>query len=314
MPEDGRRPPLAAGKFRDPQITLRGEPRARVSLRRLDTLWINTGTLCNIACPTCYIESSPRNDRLAYITPAEALPFLEEAAALGTGEIGFTGGEPFMNPHIIPLLEAALERGFRVLVLTNAMKPMTHRRAQVLDLHARHGDRLTLRVSLDHHTAACHDAERGAGAFAAAVDGLQWLDRHRIGAAVAGRSRWGESLAAARAGYGALFRRHGLTLDAEDPRQLVLFPEMDASRDVPEISTACWGILGKSPDDVMCASARMVVKRSGADRPAVLACTLLPYDPRFELGATLADSRREVPLAHPHCATFCVLGGASCSA
>ena len=63
----------------------------------------------------------------------------------------------------------------------------------------------------------------------------------------------------------------------------------------------------------MCASTRMVVKRRGAGRPAVLACTLLAYDPRFELGGTLAEASRPVPLNHPHCARFCVLGGAACS-
>jgi hypothetical protein len=58
----------------------------------------------------------------------------------------------------------------------------------------------------------------------------------------------------------------------------------------------------------------MVVKRKGADRPTVLACTLLAYDERFELGATLADANKPVHLAHSHCATFCVLGGAACGA
>ena len=98
-----------------------------------------------------------------------------------------------------------------------------------------------------------------------------------------------------------------------DPVSLMLFPEMDAAADVPEITTACWGILRKSPDSLMCASARMLVKRRGAARPAVLACTLLPYDPQFELGATLAEASRPVALNHPHCAKFCVLGGAACS-
>jgi len=65
---------------------------------------------------------------------------------------------------------------------------------------------------------------------------------------------------------------------------------MDARVDVPEITTACWDILGKSPADVMCASSRMVVKRRGAAAPAVVACTLTPYDPQFELGATLAEA------------------------
>jgi hypothetical protein len=58
----------------------------------------------------------------------------------------------------------------------------------------------------------------------------------------------------------------------------------------------------------------MVVKRKGAARPTVLACTLLAYAPEFELGTTLKEAEQDVALNHPHCAKFCVLGGASCSA
>ena len=47
-------------KFRDPQRTCDGESRAKIDFRSLNTLWFNTGTLCNIACEHCYIESSPR--------------------------------------------------------------------------------------------------------------------------------------------------------------------------------------------------------------------------------------------------------------
>ncbi|MEE8172653.1 MAG: radical SAM protein, partial [Alphaproteobacteria bacterium] len=60
---------------------------------------------------------------------------------------------------------------------------------------------------------------------------------------------------------------------------------------------------------------RMVVRRKGAARPAVVACTLLPYAPEFELGDTLAAATKlPVSLNHPHCARFCVLGGGACSA
>ena len=88
---------------------------------------------------------------------------------------------------------------------------------------------------------------------------------------------------------------------------------MDAEADVPEITEACWGLLGKSPDSVMCAGSRMVVKFKGAARPSVIACTLLPYDPRFDLGPSLAGALGRVALNHPHCAKFCVLGGGACS-
>ena len=79
----------------------------------------------------------------------------------------------------------------------------------------------------------------------------------------------------------------------------MLFPEMDERLDVPEITEACWGLLGKTPGDVMCASSRMVVRRKGEARPAVLACTLLAYEPAFELGATLAEASGAVALTPP---------------
>ncbi|MGE4220950.1 MAG: radical SAM protein [Alphaproteobacteria bacterium] len=308
-------PPLDPAKFRDPTVTAKGEARATVALTRLATLWINTGTLCNLACENCYIESSPRNDRLAYIAAAEVDAYLDEIAAdgLGTAEIGFTGGEPFMNPELPAMLASALARGFRVLVLTNAMRPMMKQADALLALRARFGDRLALRVSLDHYEASRHEAVRGPRSWAPALDGLRWLAREGFAPDVAGRLCWNEPEAGMRAGFARLFAAEGIDLDAADPARLVLFPEMDPTRDVPEITTACWGILGLSPAAVMCASSRMVVKRKGAARPAVVACTLLPYDPQFELGSTLAEAARPVPLNHPHCARFCVLGGAACS-
>jgi hypothetical protein len=229
-------------------------------------------------------------------------------------EIGFTGGEPFLNRELPAMLSAVLGRGFRALVLTNAMKPMRNHAAALLALRAAHADRLTLRVSLDHHDPLRHDLERQEGSFAQAIEGLAWLAREGFRVHVAGRAAFGDAdEAAMRAGFARLFAAHGIPIDAADPVALMLFPEMDARVDVPEITTACWGILKKSPDSLMCASARMVVKRRGAARPAVLACTLLPYDPQFELGTTLAEAARPVALNHPHCAKFCVLGGASCS-
>jgi hypothetical protein len=111
-----------------------------------------------------------------------------------------------------------------------------------------------------------------------------------------------------------LFARENIAIDAYSGASLVLFPEMDRSRDVPEITTRCWEILGKSPDQMMCASSRMIIRRKGAAEPAVVTCTLLPYDHQFELGSSLAAAPTTIRLNHPFCAQFCVLGGASCTA
>lgn len=303
-------------KFRDPAVTADGEARASVDLRGLSTLWINTGTLCNLECVGCYIESSPKNDRLVYITSDEVAAFLDEIERerLPTREIGFTGGEPFMNPEIYEMLGDALARGFKVLILTNAMRPMMRQNHRLLALQDNYGDRLTLRVSIDHPTRARHEEVRGPGSWQPMIEGLRWLGRHGFRVHLAGRTLFGETEDTLRPAYGALVADLGFALDASNPAELVLFPEMDETLDVPEITTDCWGILNVNPADMMCASSRMVVKRKGADGPAVAACTLLPYDPAFELGSTLSEAAGSVALNHPHCARFCVLGGGSCSA
>jgi pyruvate-formate lyase-activating enzyme len=303
------------GKFLDPLVTRTGEKRAAVRLKALRTLWLNTGTLCNIACANCYIGSSPRNDSLVYLGRDEAARFVAEAQALSPGleEIGFTGGEPFMNPDIAGMLADALATGLRVLVLTNAMKPLWNRRADLAALIAAHPGRLALRVSLDHFSRGPHETVRGADTWAPAIEGLRWLAGTGAGLAVAARLVGPDDESELRRGFAALFAAEAIPVDASDPHALVLFPEMDATADVPEITEACWGILGRSPDDVMCASSRMVVRRKGAERASVVACTLLPHEAAFDLGPTLAGAAGPVPLNHRHCARFCVLGGAACS-
>jgi uncharacterized Fe-S cluster-containing radical SAM superfamily protein len=314
-------------KFADPDRTAKGERRARVKLEALRTLWINTGTLCNIECRNCYIESSPENDRLVYISRAEVSDYLDEIARDGwpVAEIGFTGGEPFMNPDIIEMLGAALARGHSALVLTNAMQPMLRPRIRegLLALRETYGGSLVMRVSLDHYTRELHEEERGPATFDKTVEGMDWLAHEGFALALAGRTMWGESEENTRDGFAALIAERGWPVDAQNRAALVLFPEMDLRAEVPEITEACWGILHKNPKDVMCASSRMVVKRKGDARPVVLPCTLLPYDPAFEMGATLAEAARAsggmfehgaVKLCHPHCAKFCVLAGGSCSA
>ena len=228
-------------KFYDPFTTAKGEARASVALRALDTLWFNTGTLCNLTCANCYIESSPRNDRLEYLTRADAASYLNEIERnrLGTDLIGFTGGEPFMNPDIVAMLDDVLSRGLRALVLTNAMQPMRKLRPALLDLLARHGHRLTIRVSLDHYTAETHEAERGRRSWAPTIEGLVWLARNGFAPHVAGRHFTDEPEAELRAGYAALFAALGVEIDTADTVRLMLFPEMDPGQDVPEITTAC---------------------------------------------------------------------------
>lgn len=306
--------PLGAAKFHDPEVTAKGEPRAFVELGRLKTLWFNTGSLCNIACDNCYIESSPTNDRLAYLAAGDVLDYLDEIEreAMSVEEIAFTGGEPFMNQDLPAMLAEALGRGYRVLVLTNAMKPMLNHRDRLMGLRP-HGSALALRVSIDHYGRELHEQMRGEGTWQPMLEGLRWLAASGFNITAAARTCWPEDEASLRLGFAKLFAAENIAVDADDAAQLLLFPEMDMAADVPEITVNCWRILNVDPGTMMCASSRMIVKRKGSSKPVVLPCTLLPYDRAFELGARLADAATTVKLNHPFCAQFCVLGGASCS-
>ena len=309
---------LPTTKFSHSKRTAKGEVRAHVAFDGMKTLWFNTGTLCNIECANCYIESSPSNDRLIYLRLSDVTPYLDELDEMQSApiEIGITGGEPFMAPEIIEILNACLVRGHSVLLLTNAMQPMMRPRIRegIKSLINLYCDQLTFRVSMDHYSEEKHDEERGEGSFALTLKGLIWLSDHFAKFAIAGRTMWHEDEADVRSGFATLCVENGLELDTNDPTELVLFPEMEAASDPPEITTACWGILDKNPSEIMCASQRMVVRRKGAGRASVLACTLLPYDEEFELGHTLIEASKPVSLNHPYCASFCVLGGGSCSA
>jgi len=303
-------------KFSNPLITRDGDQRAFVEFNGFKTLWFNTGTLCNIACSNCYIESSPKNDRLVYLSLADVVEFLDELEKLSgkTCEIGFTGGEPFLNPDFLKMLEECQRRDLSIMVLTNAMKPLQNKIDGLLKLKKVFGTKkIVFRVSIDHYNKDLHEVERGVGTWDPMIKGLKWLRDNKYTINVAGRSLSQESDNECREGYKTLFDELGLRLDAYNPSELVIFPEMDITVDVPEITTNCWEILSVRPETQMCASSRMVVKRKGQKRPIVVSCTLLPYEREFELGKTLSEASKKIYLNHQHCSKFCVLGGASCS-
>ena len=307
--------PLDKSKFLDPRVTRTGEKRASVSLKYLKTLWFNTGTLCNLQCVNCYIESSPLNDSLVYITSSEVEVFLRELDKNDNvlEEVAFTGGEPFMNPELLHMAEISLKHDYRVLILTNAMRPMMKCVDGLLDLKERFGTKMVLRVSLDYYSRTRHDLFRGKHAFDSAIEGLLWLVRNEFKIKLAGRKLWDENEELLRNGFAKLCSLNRIPIDVYNPDELVLFPEMDETLDVPEITDQCWSKLNVDPNNIMCAFSRMIVKRKGETKPVVLPCTLLPYEKRFELGHSLHEALVDVPLNHPHCSRFCVLGSGCCS-
>ncbi|MEV6055841.1 radical SAM protein [Streptomyces sp. NPDC052107] len=133
-------------------------------------LWIYTNFHCNLACDYCAVASSPK--AAARTLQAEDFRALvDEAVASGFTELYVTGGEPFLHPDIVGMLDYASAQ-LPTVAMTNAML-LRGRRAEGLDTLA--DRKLTVQTSLDGATPATHDLHRGPGSWQRTMDGIRHL-------------------------------------------------------------------------------------------------------------------------------------------
>ncbi|SDX71795.1 4Fe-4S single cluster domain-containing protein [Modestobacter sp. DSM 44400] len=143
-------------------------------------LWLYSNYHCNLTCTYCLTESGPLVSRRE-LDPDTMVDLAHEARALGFTQLGITGGEPFLIPHM-PELLLELSRVLPVLVLTNG----TLFRRALLDRMAPLADAdVTLQISLDHPDPVANDVMRGPQNFRKVVDAVPALLRHGIGVRIA---------------------------------------------------------------------------------------------------------------------------------
>lgn len=315
----------------------RGEQRGYVDPmpvsggRRLEDLWIMQGSVCDLRCKHCYTASSPGNNRLQQITPAELRPYIQEAKQLGVRTIYFTGGEVFVNDDVLRR-KAARNQDFlgnlemalgvaRVEVLTNGRRYIRDHVEALGELRGQYPDRLTLRITLESTTPAVHDRLRGRGTFDQTVETVVMLARMGFHVVVAAEREFaGDGTDdAIRHAYQSLFRPHGVTVSVslienviEMGSQVVSLVAVGKTpRPETFVTTNCFAILNTQPEALMCHFSRCVQKIDGEIR--VYPCPVIYDDSRFELGTTLTASLRRVHIAHKNCYDYCLKGrGGSC--
>ena len=133
-------------------------------------LWVYSNFHCNLACDYCVVASSP-SARRRQLPARRFASLVDEALREGFSALYLTGGEPFVHPDIVAMIEYASDR-MTTVVLTNAMLFTGRRRAELARLAGR--PNLTLQSSIDGASAAAHDRWRGAGSWAKAMDGLAY--------------------------------------------------------------------------------------------------------------------------------------------
>ena len=291
-------------------VTPGGQPRGYIESPALTELWFHTGTNCNLACPFCFEGSKPGDNRIQFITPGEVKRFFDEGIELGVEKFSFSGGEPFVNPHFVEILDCALEHR-PCFVLTNGTEPLVNRMAQIIKLKEKPNP-LAFRVSLDHPDPIKHDESRGKGNFRMALRTLGLLHTEGFAVSIARLMEPGEDSTRVDGSYALLLEEAGLPTDL----QIVKFPDFlrpGSIADVPDVTENCMTsyTTAEQRTRYMCSFSRMIVKKNG--RCGVYACTLVDDDDRFNLGGTLSESLDvRIRLAHHRCYS-CFACGSTCS-
>ena len=280
-----------------------------VKLRALDELWFQVaGTKCNLECTHCFISCSPHNDKFGFLSLATVREKLEESVQWGVREYYFTGGEPFLNKDMVPILEATLAYG-PATVLTNAtvFKDDWLGRLRRAEQASRYS--LEFRVSIDGPNAPMNDPIRGTGTFDRAMTGMGKLVTFGFLPIITMTRVWEDS-----DDQNVLteFRRT-LQEQGYDRPRLKILPRLkigaEAERtagysDLERLNAEL--LVGFDMNNLVCHHSRVVTDKG------IAVCPILLDTPGAILGETLEKANREFPLAYGACFT-CFQFGAICT-
>ena len=279
-----------------------------VPLLALDTLWFQVaGTVCNIACTHCFISCSPKNHSHEMLTLSDVETRLAEARTLGVRDYYFTGGEPFMNRDLLPMLEATLKQG-PASVLTNGMLLRKEVCRRLRELADQSEYSLDIRVSLDGFDRETHDAIRGEGVWDRVMIGLGNLAEAGINPVITvTEAADGVRTDDGRKRFLDLIRSWGFP----KPRlkTLPLFrigAEEKRTRAYQDWERLTSDYLSDRDAEVLqCSSSRMITSKG------VYVCPILIETAEARMGDTISETLRPFPLRYGACHT-CWVEGVSC--
>ena len=280
-----------------------------VEIDNLDHLWFQVaGTLCNLTCHHCFISCSPKNDSFGHLTLDAVRRRLAESVELGVKEYYFTGGEPFLNRDMVPILVETLNYG-PATVLTNGTVLKDEWLRTLCDAEASSLYSLEFRVSIDGFSPETNDPIRGEGTFARAMRGVRQLVEHGFLPIITAARTWSDDRETEVVGRfvdmlkASAYERPRLKilptlhLGAEEDRT---HGYRDSERVTPEM------LADYDVGQLICHHSRIVSDRG------VHVCPILIESPDSLLGDSLEQSLRGYPLKHGACFT-CYQYGAICS-
>lgn len=281
----------------------------RVGLESLDELWFQVaGTRCNLECSHCFISCSPTNDKFGDLSLGTVRNQLEDSVRHGVREYYFTGGEPFLNKELVPILELTLQYG-PATVLTNATFLKSEWIERLRKAEDASGYCLEFRVSIDGPDAAINDPIRGEGTFEKAVQGVALLVEHGFLPIITMTRVWNEADDQKVLGQ----FREVLAENGYGRARLKILPRLKIGAEAER--TEGYGKFDRVTHELLeefdvgqliCNHSRVVTDRG------IAVCPILLDSPGAIMGETLDAANCDFPLAYGACFT-CYQYGAICT-
>ena len=239
---------------------------------------------------------------------AQVRTHLDESVSMGVKEYYFTGGEPFLNPEMVPILIDTLEYG-PATVLTNGTVLKERWLEQLAAAEEASCYSLEFRISIDGFCAEQNDPIRGEGTFDRAMEGVALLNEFGFLPIVTAARSWRleeeervvdaflDRLRGAGCRRPRLKILPMLRLGAEETRSSPYAASDRVTRAMLE---------GYDTSQFICEHSRIVSDRG------VHVCPILLEMPDSLLGAKLGDADKSFALKHGACLT-CYQHGAICS-
>jgi len=143
-----------------------------IGRRRLETVQVNLGYVCNQTCVHCHVNAGPKRTESMTLETIEQV--LAYAQACGATTLDLTGGAPELNPHFRHVVRTARGRGVRVIDRCNLTILFERGHEDLAEFLAE--QRVDIVASLPCYTAELVNRQRGEGVYEKSIEAIRRLN------------------------------------------------------------------------------------------------------------------------------------------
>jgi radical SAM/Cys-rich protein len=144
----------------------------KIAFKKLETLQVNLGNICNNHCKHCHMNAGPNGKNLMSVKIIDdVVEFLEKNPSV---TLDITGGSPEMHPAIRYFIKTAAEKTKKTMLRTNLTILAENSYTDMPELFKE--NKVALLASLPCYTKQNVEAQRGMGTFDTSIEVLKKLN------------------------------------------------------------------------------------------------------------------------------------------